>query len=56
MAISKDLDRAYRQFASTLTLLREIKSPTLTVNVKANTAFIAQQQQLNNNQYENNTP
>ncbi len=53
---SKDLDRAHRQFASALTLLKELKSPAIQVNVKTNTAFIAQNQQLNNQQYENNNP
>lgn len=53
---SKDLDRAHRQFTSALTLLKELKSPTIQVNVKTNTAFIAQNQQLNNQQYENNNP
>ncbi|MCB9798537.1 hypothetical protein H6758_02325 [Candidatus Nomurabacteria bacterium] len=52
-AVSKDLDRAHRQFVSSLTLLRELKMPPIKVNVHTKAAFIAQNQQLNNNPYEN---
>jgi len=48
--MSKELDRSERQLLSALTLLKEMKSPTLNIKVKANNAFIAQSQQLNNNQ------
>ncbi len=51
--VSKDLDRAHRQFTSALSTLKNIKQPPIKVNLKANTAFIAQNQQLNSNQYEN---
>lgn len=55
-AVSKDLDRAHRQYISALTLLKELKSPPIKVNVKTNNAFIAQNQQLNSQPYENNNP
>lgn len=45
--IAKELDRAYRQFASSLLILKQIKAPVLEVNIKAKTAFIAQNQQIN---------
>lgn len=46
--LGKEMDRANRQFISALSLLKQIKSPEIRVNVRANTAFIAQNQQLNN--------
>ena len=59
---SKEVDRAFRQYLSALTTLRQMKSPPMEVHVKAHTAFVAQNQQLNNNsiqepdkkKYENN--
>ena len=45
--IAKELDRAHRQFASSLLVLKQMKSPTLEVNIRAKTAFIAQNQQVN---------
>lgn len=45
--LSKELDRAQRQFTSSLLVLKQMKSPTLEVNIKAGTAFIAQNQQVN---------
>lgn len=62
-AISKELDRANRQFISALSTLKQLKTPNFEVNVKAKTAFIAQNQQINatqkdgdNQQYENIKP
>lgn len=52
--MSKEIDRANRQYTSGLTTLKQLKSPNLTVNVKTNAAFIAQNQQLNANQSEPN--
>jgi len=52
--LGKQIDRANRQFLSALSMLHQMKSPPLNVNIKAHTAFIAQNQQLNNNEYENN--
>jgi hypothetical protein len=55
--LSKELDRAQRHFITALTTLRQLKSPDIKVSVRANTAFVAQNQQLNNHQpYENNKP
>ncbi len=51
--ISKELDRANRQFITALTTLKQLKAPSLEVNVTAKTAFIAQNQQLNVNQSNN---
>ncbi|MBI2410850.1 MAG: hypothetical protein HYV32_03085 [Candidatus Kerfeldbacteria bacterium] len=45
--ISKELDRAERQYMTALMLLKQLKTPELKVSIKANTAFIAQQQQIN---------
>lgn len=47
--LSKQMDRANRQFLSALTTLKQMKSPPIQISVKTNTAFIAQNQQLNNN-------
>jgi hypothetical protein len=47
--ISKDIDRAHRQFISTIESLKLMKQPALKVNVKTNTAFISENQQFNNN-------
>ncbi len=46
-ALSKELDRAQRQFTSSLLVLKQMKSPNLEVNIKAKNAFIAQNQQVN---------
>lgn len=51
--ISKELDRAQRHYITALTTLRQIKTPEIKVNVRANTAFVAQNQQLNNNSIPN---
>ena len=45
--ISKELDRAHRQMITTLSTLRQIKNPPIELNVKAKTAFVAQNQQIN---------
>ena len=54
--ISKEIDRANRQFISALETLRQLKQPELKVNVRTKNAFIAQNQQFNNNQNETNNP
>lgn len=46
-ALSKELDRAQRQFTSSLLVLKQMKSPNLEVTIRAKTAFIAQNQQVN---------
>ena len=45
--LSKELDRAHRQLITALTTLRQIKNPPIEFNVKAKTAFVAQNQQIN---------
>lgn len=45
--LSKELDRAHRHLINGLSTLKQIKSPTIEVQVKAKTAFIAQNQQIN---------
>jgi len=47
--LSKELDRANRQFITALTTLKQIKTPSLEINVKTKAAFVAQNQQLNVN-------
>jgi len=47
--LSRELDHAQRQFLSSLLVLKQLKSPNLEVNIKAKTAFIAQNQQVNAN-------
>lgn len=44
---SKEVDRAHRQFMMAITTLKQIKSPTPQINVRTNTAFVAQNQQVN---------
>jgi polyribonucleotide nucleotidyltransferase len=46
--ISKELDRAQRQFLNAISTLRQIKMPSIPFNVIAKTAFVAQNQQINN--------
>jgi hypothetical protein len=45
--MSKELDRAQRQLMAAYQMLVNLKRPPLTVQVKAKTAFVAQNQQLN---------
>jgi len=47
--VSKQLDRANRQFITALTTLKQMKTPSLEINVKTKAAFVAQNQQLNIN-------
>ncbi len=44
---SQELDRANRHFTNALGTLKQIKSPAMTVQVKATNAFVAQNQQVN---------
>jgi hypothetical protein len=46
--ISKELDRTHRQLINSISTLRQIKMPSIPFNVIAKTAFIAQNQQINN--------
>jgi hypothetical protein len=45
--LSIQIDRANRQFINALITLKQLKAPTIEMNVRANTAFIAQNQQIN---------
>lgn len=45
--LSKEIDRANRQFIAALTTLKRLKAPSFEINVKAKAAFVAQNQQLN---------
>lgn len=47
--LSKQIDRANRQFLSALMALKQIKSPTIEMNIKTKNTFIAQNQQINAN-------
>jgi len=44
-SLSKELDRAERHFTTALTMLKRLKCPELDIQVKTQTAFIAQNQQ-----------
>lgn len=60
--ISKEIDRAQRHFISSFVTLKQLKSPNIELNVKAKTAFVSQNQQINafinpsGQQGENNEP
>ncbi len=45
--LSKEIDKAYRQYLNGLSMLRQIKNPPPEWNIKANNAYIAQNQQVN---------
>jgi hypothetical protein len=47
---SLEVDRAHRQFLSALETLQALKQPPLKINLRAHNAFLAQNQQLNNQQ------
>ncbi len=53
--LSKQIDRANRQFISALSALKQFKSPMIQINVKTHNAFVAQNQQLNANTNLNET-
>lgn len=48
--LSKELDRANRQYLSALQTLRMLKQPSLNVNIKTNTAIVGQNQVIQENQ------
>lgn len=59
--LSKEIDKAHRQFTGAMTLLKQAKSPNIKVNITSENTLIAQNQQLNINNgesgtHENNTP
>lgn len=45
--LSKELDRANRQYVQAIKLLRTLKQPNIIVNVKTNEAYFAHNQQIN---------
>ena len=45
--LSKQADRAHRQFLSALMTLKQIKAPLIEMNIKTHTAFISDKQQIN---------
>ena len=45
--LSIQIDRANRQFLNALVTLKQLKAPAIEMNIKAKTAFIAQNQQIN---------
>lgn len=45
--LSKQMDRAHRQYLSALMALKQLKAPTIEMNIKTNTAFVSQNQQIN---------
>lgn len=45
--LSKEADKCHRAFITSLTLLRQFKNPPIELNIKATTAFVAQNQQVN---------
>jgi hypothetical protein len=51
--LSKQLDRANRQFISAMITLKQMKSPQVEMNIKANTAFVSNNQQINLTKDEN---
>lgn len=48
--LSKELDRANRQYLSALQTLRMLKQPSLNVSIKTNTAIVGQNQLIQENQ------
>lgn len=54
--LCKHVDQANRQFITALTALRQLKSPPIEMNIKAKTAFVSQNQQINLNKNENIEP
>ncbi len=45
--LSKQIERSTRQFLSAVIVLKQLKSPQVEMNIKTNTAFISQNQQIN---------
>jgi len=58
--LSKERDRAHRQYLSTVLTLKQLKSPTIEMTIKTKNTFVAQNQQINavgdevNTNYETN--
>ncbi len=45
--LSKEIERASRQYLATLSVLKQFKNPSVEINVRAKTAFVSQNQQIN---------
>ncbi len=45
--LSKQIDRANRQYISAIMTLKQMKSPSVELNIRTNTAFISENQQIN---------
>lgn len=45
--LSKEIDRAYRQFLSALETLKAMKQPAMKVSIKTSTAYVGENQQFN---------
>jgi hypothetical protein len=45
--LSKQLDRAHRQFINSVALLKQLKAPAIEMSIRANTAFVSNNQQIN---------
>ena len=45
--LSKEIDRAQRHLTNSLMVLKQIRTPSIEINVKAKTAFVSQNQQIN---------
>lgn len=54
--ICKELDRAKRQLMTALTMLRQLKNPSIELNITAKTAFVSQNQQINTTSEDPKTP
>lgn len=54
--LSKQVDRANRQYISALLTLKQLKAPNVEMNIKTNNAFISNNQQINVNKDENIKP
>ena len=52
--LSKEIDRAQRQYITGLQTLKQLKSPSLPVTIKTTTAYIAENQQVNSVTQPNN--
>ena len=46
-ALSKQIERAHRQFLSAVMALKHLKTPQIEMNIKAQTAYISEKQQIN---------
>jgi len=45
--LSKERDRAHRQYLSTVSTIKQLKAPAIEMNIRAKTAFVSHNQQIN---------